>query len=294
MPRLGGLFGGRREAGPVVIPLPAQVPVAFRVYYVPGYPPLLPDDLRAKAAGWVDAHVEDPLRAALKPLLASPDLTYSDMSRTSFPLPLERILTEGVGGEERSRLDAAWQVAVVTCPARLQVPMLGLWAAIAAGRSAALELKGALFDAAALRLTPIALYEAPLPANGVLRVADHAVVGATAVAGGLANWSTRGMAKFGLPEVEVQEARAGADLGPLVLSLAQHLLDAALTANHGRDEPVSELSMGPELELKVGGRPVRLQVFHAPGAGERPSLVDVLPVAGFTGSQAEFLDGLLA
>jgi len=216
------------------------------------------------------------------------------MSRTSFPPPLERIVTEGVGTEERSRLDAAWQVAVVTCPARLQVPMLGLWAAIAAGRSAALELKGALFDAAALRLTPIALYEAPLPANGVLRVADHAVVGATAVAGGLANWSTRGMAKFGLPEVEVQEARAGADLGPLVLALAQHLLDAALTANHGREQPVPELALGPELEVNAGGRPLRLRIVHTPGQGELPALLDVLPVAGFTGTQTEFLDGLLA
>jgi hypothetical protein len=294
MPLLGGLFGGNATPGPVVIPVPPAVPVAFRVYYVPGYPPLLPDDLRAKAAGWVAAHVEEPLRSALVPLLASPDLTCSDMAKTSFPPPLERLAGAAVGREEKERLEAAWQVVVVSCPSRLQVPMLGLWAAIAAGRSAALELKGALFDAAATRLTPIADYESGLPGRGTLAAGDHAVVATRTTPAGFVSWYTMGMIKFGLPEVEVQEAPPNLDLGPLVGALAQHLLDTVLTANHGREQPVAELSVGPELELAAGGRPVRFRVIHTPGHGQLPALVDVLPVLGFSGTQADFLAGLLA
>src|SRR5438270_1740014 len=134
----GDLFHAKKEPGPVVIPVPPSVPTAFRVYYVPGYPPLGSEDLRAKALGWVDAHVEEPLRAAIKPVLAAPDFTYTDMAKTSFPPPLEVVTGGTVGTEEKERVEKAWQVAVVAGVSRVQVPMLGLWAAIAGGRSAAL------------------------------------------------------------------------------------------------------------------------------------------------------------
>ena len=293
MPLLGGLFGGKVEPGPVVIPVPATVPAALRVYYVPGYPPLLPDDLRARAAAWADAHVEEPLRSALKPLLASPDLTYADMAKTSFPPPLELLAHESVGAEEKARLESAWQVVVVAHPAVTQVPMLGLWAAIAAGRSAALELKGALMDAAARRVVPIAAYEAPLPGRGTLLIADHVGVAAATDARGLARWATTGMVKFGLPEVEIQEAKPGLDFGPLVTALAQHLLDSLLTANHGRPQPVTELSLGPELQLPVGGRQLAFRVLYLAGQGERPGYLDIIPVAAYQGTQADFLASLV-
>ena len=49
-----------------VSPMPAQVerpefllslplvPIGFRVYYTPGYPPLAPEDLRVNASEWLD------------------------------------------------------------------------------------------------------------------------------------------------------------------------------------------------------------------------------------------------
>lgn len=293
MPLLGGLFGGKGEIGPVVIPVPPSVPVAFRVYYVPGYPPLLPEELRAHAGGWAAANVEEPLRSALLPLLASLELTYTDMAKTAFPPPLEVLASADVGAEEKARLEAAWQVSVVACRSQLAVPMFGLWAAIAAGRSAALELKGALFDAAAGRLTPIASYSAPIAGRGTLTVADHVVVRSKADARGLVRWSSTGMVKFGLPEVEVQDAPGRIDLSPLVLTLGQRLLDLLLTANHGRPEPVSELTVGPVLELSPAGRPVSLRVFFTPGGGDLPGLLDVLPTPDFVGTQGDFLVGLL-
>jgi hypothetical protein len=289
----GGLFHAKEAPGPIAFPVPATVPVAFRVYYVPGYPPLLPEDLRAKALGWIDAHAEEPLRSALKPIVGSPDFTYTDMAKTSFPPPLEVLTASTVGAEEKERLEKAWQVAVVACNTDLRVPMLGLWAAIAGGRSAAAELHGALFDAAARRLTPIASYESPLPGRGTLLVGDHALVGSSIDAHGLVRWFTTGLVKLGLPEVEVQEARPGVDLSPLVRALGQHLLDSVLTANHGREQPVTELTLGPEVEISLAGRAVRFRVMYTPGHGEAPAYVDVLPVIGFQGIQADFLATLV-
>jgi len=206
MPLLGGLFN-KGDGGPVVIPVAGHVPIAFRVYYTPGYPPLAPDDLRVNAGEWLDRYVEEPLRSALRPVVGSEKLSYTDMAKTSFPPPLEVLQKEDVGAEERSRFEAAWQVAVVSCEARTQVPMLGLWAAVAAGRSAALSLKGALFDAVAVRLTSIASYQQPIPGMGVLRAADHLAVGSSG-AGGPVSWRTAGMPKFGLPDLELLDAPA--------------------------------------------------------------------------------------
>jgi hypothetical protein len=293
MPLLGGLFG-KAEVGPVVIPVLASIPVAFRVYYVPGYPPLLPDDLRARAIAWLEAHVEEPMRSALRPVLASPDLSYTDMAKTSFPAPLEVLAKTDVGAEERERFEAAWQVTVVACQARPEVPMFGLWAAIAAGRSAATDLKGALFDAAAVRLTPVDSYQRGVPGTGVLTVTDHAVFGGATDSRGLVRWSSAGMPKFGLPEVEIQEAPAGLDLGQVLRDLAQHLLDQLLTANHGREQPVTELSLGPEISLPLAGGTARFRIIHTARQGDLPPIIDVLPTLGYRGTQSDFLVAIAA
>ncbi|HVD00926.1 MAG TPA: hypothetical protein VNG93_07245 [Candidatus Dormibacteraeota bacterium] len=292
MPLLGGLFGGRAEIGPVVIPVPPSVPVAFRVYYVPGYPPMLPGDLRAAAATWSAAHVEEPLRSALTPLFASPELTYTDMAKTAFPPPLEVIKGAGAGEEEKARLDAAWQVAVVACPARLEVPVFGLWAAMAAGRSAALELNGALFDAAALRLTPIASYSDSIAGRGTVAVGDHVTSSSATDGRGLVRWTTIGMVKFGLPEIEIQDAPGLIDLGPLLVALGQRLLDLLLTANHGRPQPITELVLEPVVKLALGGRPAHVRVYFTPGTANLPGLLDVLPTPEFAGTQGDFLVSL--
>jgi hypothetical protein len=277
MPLLGGLFhkGG---GGPVVIPVATQVPIAFRVYYTPGYPPLAPEDLRVSTSEWLDQHVDEPLRSALRPVVWSEKLTFTDMAKTAFPPPLEVLQKADVGAEERARFEAAWQVAVIACEARAQVPMLGLWAAVAAGRSSAIGLKGALFDAVAVRLTSIPSYEQPLPGTGVLKAGDHLAFGSASNAAGLARWHTTGMPKFGLPDLELLEAPAGVDLQPVLEAVAQQLLDSLLRANHGRDLPVDQLSLGPELNLLLPGGPPAIRLYYSPGQGQaRPAIEVLLP-----------------
>jgi hypothetical protein len=277
MPLLGGLFH-KGDGGPVVIPVATQAPIAFRVYYTPGYPPLAPEDLRVNASEWLDKHVGEPLRSALRPVVWSEKLTFTDMAKTAFPPPLEVLQKADVGAEERARFDAAWQVAVIACEARTQVPMLGLWAAVAAGRSAAIDLKGALFDAVAVQLTSIPTYEQPLPSNGVLTAGDHLAFGSASIAQGLARWHTTGMPKFGLPDLELLEAPAGVDLRPVLEAVAQHLLDSLLRANHGIDVPVAQLSLGPELSLLIPGGPAAIRLYYSPGQGQvRPAIEVLLP-----------------
>ncbi|MDQ6919531.1 MAG: hypothetical protein M3Z98_09255 [Candidatus Dormibacteraeota bacterium] len=275
MPLLGGLFH-KGDGGPVVIPVAAQVPVAFRVYYTPGYPPLLPEDLRAKAVAWVENHVEEPLRSALRPVVGSPALSYADMAKTAFPPPLDLLQHSDVGDEERGRLERAWQVLVVSCDARPQVPMFGLWAAIAAARSAALELSGALFDAPAVRLTEIASYQQGLPRTGVLNVTDHVAFPADSDPSGLIRWHTTGMNKFGLPEIVIP-APAGVDQGSPLRALAQHLLDSLLRANHGRPELLTELVVPADPSLPQATGPASLRLQLVPGQTGVPTLVALPP-----------------
>jgi hypothetical protein len=264
------------ESGPFGIPVASSIAVAFRVYYTPGYPPLLPEELRVKAADWVAVHVEEPLRSALRPVVASPALIYTDMAKTAFPPPLDLLQHTEVGAEERSRFEKAWQVAVVSCEAKPQVPMFGLWAAIAAARSAALELSGALFDSPAVRLTPVASYDEGIAGSGALRVIDHVAFPADPDRSSLVRWHTTGMSKFGLPEV-VMPAPPGHDHGPLLRALAQHLLDTLLRANHGRPEPLTELVVPGDLSLPGSPAPALLRLHLAPSQAGVPTLVAVPP-----------------
>jgi hypothetical protein len=276
VPLLDG-FLHKGESGPFAIPVASSIAVAFRVYYTPGYPPLLPEDLRARAAAWMAVHVEEPLRSALGPVVASPALVYTDMAKTAFPPPLDLLQKTDVGAEERSRFERAWQVAVVTCQTMPQVPMFGLWAAIAAARSAAIELSGALFDSPAVRLTPIDSYDQRIAGDGALRVGEHVAFPADPDPSGLIRWHTTGMSKFGLPEV-VLPAPRGADHGPLLRALAQHLLDTLLRANHGRLEALTELVVPGELSLPGPPSPATLRLHLAPSQAGVPTLVALPPV----------------
>jgi len=283
VPLLDGLLH-HGDGGSLAIPVAPSIPVAFRVYYTPGYPPLLAEDLRAQAAAWVAVHVAEPLRSALGPVVASPALVYSDMAKTAFPPPLDLLQKTEVGAEERKRFEAAWQVAVVSCETKPQVPMFGLWAAIAAARSAALELHGALFDSPAVRLTPVASYEQGIPGDGVLRVADHVAFPADPDPSGLIRWHTTGMSKFGLPEIVVPAA-PGSDQGPFLVAIAQHLLDCLLPANHGRPETLTELVVAADGGLPAALGPAPLKLHLAPSLAGVTTLVALPPL--HPGSSAE-------
>jgi hypothetical protein len=168
-------------------------------------------------------------------------------------------------------------VAVVSCEAKPQVPMFGLWAAIAAARSAALELSGALFDSPAVRMTPVASYEQGIAGDGVLRVADHVAFPADPDPSGLVRWHTTGMSKFGLPEIVVP-AHPGPDHGPLLQALAQHVLDSLLRANHERPEPLTELLLPADLSLPGSEAAAHLHLHLARSQAGVPTLVAVPPV----------------
>jgi hypothetical protein len=164
---------------------------------------------------------------------------------------------------------------VISCEARMQVPVLGLWAAIAAARSAALDLKGALFDAAAVRLTTISSYQQSIAGRGVLIAADHVAVSSVS-GGGLYRWHTSGMPKFGLPDLELLDAPPGADLGPTLVAVAQLLLDGLLTVNHGRDQPLAELAISHDLGLQVPGGPATVSLAYAPAKPPMPHAIEVI------------------
>lgn len=280
MPLLGGLFG-KAPAGPVRVPVATVIPVAFRIYYQPRYPPLMAEDLRDRAHAWLDAHADDPLRSALHPVIESQDLDYTDMEKTAFPPPVEVLQKGSVGPEERHRLETAYQVTVITCRATPRVPMFGLWAALAAGRSAAMDLGGVMFDSVAVSLAPIAAQEERIAGGGTLRVAEHTGFHSAPAQAHAERWLTAGMAKFGLPEIEVLGPTGPpGHMAAILEALGQHLLDSVLAANHGRPSPIEELELPPDLTLQVMGSPVPVQIAFSPARGLTALPAEIAPNPG--------------
>ena len=268
---LGGLLG-QHPKGPIRIPVVAAPAIPFGVYYTPLYPPLGSDELRARLGGWLDQHVEEPLRGALKPVVASAELlSYLDLHKTALPPPTDAAQT-GATAEEAAKLARAWQVMAVTGHPAVQVPVFGLWAALAGAHSAAQELDGVAIDSTTHRVLRADL-ESPIAGDGRLQLAEHVTVCPLANSAGAATWRTLGMQKFGLPNLQLRGALGDPTL--LLVEIGQRLLDALLRANHGREEPLAELEVGSELTVR-GATAVHLQYL----AGADPLLDVSLPAAG--------------
>lgn len=271
---LGGLLG-QHPKGPVRIPVVAAPAIPFGVYYTPLYPPLGPDELRARLAGWLDQHVDEPLRSALKPAVASTELlTYLDMHKTALPPPTDPAQA-GATPEEGAKLEQAWQVMAITGHPAVQVPVFGLWGALAGARSAAQDLDGVAIDTTThrvLRAEP----ESVIAGSGKVVLAEHVTIAPLGNPSGAATWRTAGLQKFGLPNLQLRGVLPGSgDPGLLLVETGQQLLDALLRANHGREQPLAELEIGSELTVS-GATAAHLEYV----AGADPLLDVSLVTAG--------------
>jgi len=264
MPSLTDLFS-RAPEGPLRIPVDAVVALGFAVYYVPGYPPLSGSELRARLPAWLDGHMAEPLRTAVKAFAAGPGLEYTDdLQRGAIPLPpYDRLRSEGAGDEELKRLEMGYQLVMVSARDPNRVPRFGLWTALAGALSAAEALNGVAYDP--VRLAVLSLAPTQLAGDGVVRVREHV---AFRVGGeeGSSGWvTTAGMSKFGLPELRVGFVAGRAAPLEMLSDLAQQAIDAVLRANHQRPECVTEVEFGPAVE--AGG--LALELRHTAEAGQK-------------------------
>lgn len=249
-----------------VIPVVPEVKLGYGVYYAPTWPPLSEADLVARVPPWIAAHVPAPLGPALLDFIAQRPLIFNDMLKTALALPPVSWLHEeaGFGGEEERRFNAAVNLLVISTSDPNQVPRFGLWSVLAAAACCAEVLDGVGYDHAAVRFLPVS--GPAFPALGEIVVTNHISVRAETDTRARAFVRTRGMEKFGLPDLWLPGDGA---LIPLVAGVAQALLDAMLHAAHAAGAPVSKVAVD---KLTVGSVAVRL--------GYRPDLpLQILPLA---------------
>ncbi|EDM80830.1 hypothetical protein PPSIR1_28008 [Plesiocystis pacifica SIR-1] len=218
--------------------------------------PLLQRHVLETLGGWVqlvileliaDGSVE--WHADVSASLARPRVEAASKGGTVLAFP--RLSVSG-----RRVCGASSQLFVVRCVDRRGPRRPGLWAALIVAEALAAILGGELVD-----LGVGALGGPPRPrppADARVRVVHHLRLPSTAGAGRRRWLSTRGMERFGLPELELAELpEAWVERGAqLLLGVAQHLVDSAWTppptpARGGRRRELL-LTLG-ELHWALGG-----------------------------------------
>lgn len=226
------------------LPLPAVFPVTFLVYFRRGWR-RVPD--KAAMLRTVDAWLErcgDPARADIREFLAKGMLRVKAGGRgdVSCP-PWEALQWCRPGKMEERRFRGASHLVAVGTQDWLGAPRVGIWMAAAAARALADALGGVIIDGVVPRLIPCASHREPVPSDFRIYVADHAVMPVSTSGTGLAWVTTKGLGRFGLPDLQVEHVpsavvQVGA-IEALVLGVAQWLLETCMAqAGHPAGESV--------------------------------------------------------
>jgi len=257
----------------VDIGIPPVVPVLFVVLFVARGVPPTEGDLRRQAERWVVRHVDDPLGAELLAWSRREVARLEVHPVDHMVLPSRSALASaGLGVDEAAHLDATTHAVVVGTVDRLLPPRPGLWWAIAAARGLARHLGGVIYDPELRAVLPVEVRDEPLPRDGAIDLREHLRVAANPVRGGW--WMTsHGLARFGLPDLEVCEVPGE------VLFEAMGLVHRAAAALHGRARA-----------LALGGGPARLKLtsLHLPWRGNDAAPIG-LSFAPFPGRAQPFL-----
>jgi uncharacterized protein YegJ (DUF2314 family) len=229
----------------VHIPVTAAPTVGYVVYFRADADEPRPteDELSRIALRWIGDHTEDPLRSTLEAFLQQGLLSLLVHDRDSIPEPPDELLRAYNPGEtEERRFRNATHAILVGSPDLLVPPRIGLWAVLAASRALAAFLPGgALVDPLFPRLLPLEGVNADLPPDGHVRLVDHILIPYSLDADtGLAWITTKGMDRFGLPELEIRDVPPNLVNGlmPVMNGLAQRLANAAMemVMENGDDE----------------------------------------------------------
>ena len=187
----------------------------------------LPDKsvLLHDAADWVGLHTEEPLRSGILDFLQQDLVNLFLHDRAEMPEPPDEILRAYNPGEtEERRFRNATHAIVIGSPDLLVAPRIGLWSVIATARGIAGALPGGVIvDPEFPRLLPLEQMNEDLPSDGAIRVPDHILIPYSSDARtGLLWITTKGMARFGLPEIEVRGAppNLAASMMPVMNGLA--------------------------------------------------------------------------
>lgn len=227
--------------------------VGFVVYFAPsGDVPPDPASLRPAIESWRDEHLTDPLQAVVASLQDHDLVSLRVENVADIPAPPVDLLRHTGLGELEERILGAATHALVCSGLDLNVPpRMGLWSCLAAALAVAEQLEGIIFDPEALRIVRRDRAGHWFTPNGTIAVSQHIIVPfSTGHDAGLGWMTTRGLGKFGLPDIELRDVPPNLDqLNVLMNSVAQLVVEAALRrcdATRGEDVP---LEVPAQLEI---------------------------------------------
>lgn len=207
-------------------------------------------DLEKAGARWRDGHLEDPLKHVVAEFAKRGFASIEVLPASRLPeLPIPLLRHLGMGELEERVVQSAKQVVVLTSQDLNISPRAGLWTNLATALGIAELLDGVVFDPDALRIIDrhaAAEWFSPL---GLISAARHIIVPFSVSDSGLGWMTTRGLQKFGLPDLELQDIPPNLQrLGIVLNAVAQFLVEAGFEATKATGD-VSSLLVDREVTI---------------------------------------------
>jgi hypothetical protein len=239
----------------VTIPISSAVESVFAVYFAPGAGEVPTIDAVADAADqWAAVHLQPPLSEAVAAVpragLLSIDLRPADQLP---PLPIELLQHMGLGELEERIARSATHVVLVLAKDLNTHPRAGMWAAQAAALGARDLVQGVVFDPEALRVVKPDEAKDWFSPTGVVGVVQHIIVPFSIGDRGLGWMTTRGLGKFGLPDLELRDVPPNLDkLNVLMNAVGQYLVEATFREVAAHKGNVTKLQLPAEITVDRG------------------------------------------
>lgn len=309
-------FGPKKNSGPLRLPLPQSTLVAYAVYFRSQRPePPTAEQLLPVVTAWLERHARDPLRQAVREFIDRGLLQIQVGGLDLLPSPPRELLSAWRPGElEERRYAEATHMVAIFAEDLLSPPRFGFWAALGAARALAEASGGVILDPDFPRLLKLDSIQEDLPADGRIQVTDHILVPQSVDQRGLMWMTTKGVSKFGLPELEIRDAppNLAESLGFVINATAQHLAQKLWHLYAEREEPPKELPVGPEIRIGLedvvaayggdnftgppegsqGWAMLRLE-FHS-GRGRSDDFLRLVPPVGVREKHGVWLNGVLS
>lgn len=182
------------------IPFLGRLEAPFAVYFdCPGSPPL-ESVLRECYRDWVWKNTEDPLRSELLgDRVQAPHINLRTREEAPEP-PLAHLLARGTDPARVARLSAARWVVMIEGMEKPNALRPALWATLGAALALGDELNGEIYD---LAVGDLLNRRPQLPTDGEVRLSEHMNALFSLDEDGLGWLTTKGMEKFGSPELQM-------------------------------------------------------------------------------------------
>jgi len=278
----------------ITIPYHGEARDIYAVYFSTAKKSPSDKDLQQAAERWREAHLDDPLKHAAAEFIKRGFAAVRVQPVASLPeLPVPLLRHLGLGEPEERVVQSAKHAVVVMCQDLNIPPRSGLWTGLALALAAAELVDGVVFDPDALRIIDRQEAAGWFSPMGLVSAARHTILPFSVSETGLGWMTTRGLQKFGLPDLELKDIPPNLQrLGIVMNAVAQFLIEkgfAATAKAHGeisslvidrdvtidaaviqRSTGTSQEDLAPEAEVTVG-------LEFDPTAGDFPFLTITRP-----------------